>query len=146
MVASHSVRKMRLDLGPAADGLQVLLEAAAGEDPPGGGRVLVLGEPDAAFALGPRGDQVPEPQPHLAAVADGAFRDSGNIGVPGTWASRCRLSGRRDEMAGVAAVLGGLGPGVFRLGEVVLAVQRHPVAEGGRAQAQLDVRTPSRGS
>src|SRR5262249_28014084 len=60
-----------LDLDPAADGGEHVLVGAVGEDLPGGRGVLVLGDPGAAFALGAGGDQVPEPQPHLRAVADG---------------------------------------------------------------------------
>ena len=60
-----------LVLGPAANRLQSFLEASLMERPPGDRRVLVLRDPNAALALGPGGDQIPESQSHLGVVAHG---------------------------------------------------------------------------
>src|ERR1700683_689164 len=59
-----------IDLRPAADGLQALLEAAAVKRAKGYGRFLELRYPDVAFPLGAGGNQVPEPQSHLSVIAN----------------------------------------------------------------------------
>ena len=129
VVASHSARTILSTFGPAADGFQVLLEPAPGEDPPGGGCVLVLGEPSPAFPFGPRGNQVPEPQPHLAAIADGAFRVAVVL-VSRDVSFEMQAVRRGDKMMGIAALLGRFGPDDFGLSKVVLAIQRQPGRAG----------------
>jgi len=44
--------------------------------------------------------------------------------------------GRRDEMASIATIVGGLGPGVLWLCQVVLAIERDLVAKTGRSQGE----------
>ena len=44
----------------------------------------------------------------------------------------------RDEMAGVTAFFRRLGPGVFRLGQVLFSVERYDVSNDRRAEAKLD--------
>ena len=71
----------------------------------------------------PGGDHVPEPQPHPARIADLA------LGEPEILVARHpgfeqEAVGGRHEVTGVLVVVGGLGPGVLGLGEVLLSVER----------------------
>ncbi len=126
------------DPDPAADSGEDLFMRPVGQDLPGGGRVLVLGDPGAAFALGAGGDQVPEPEPHLRAIADGPFGKA-VILVPRDMGFEVEAVGGRDVMTGVTAVFGRHRPGGLRLRQVLLAVHRHDrISKRRRAQVQLD--------
>src|SRR5208337_1936567 len=120
---------------PAADGLQNLLEAAVRKNAPGGRRILVLGQPSPAFPLSSRGNQILEPQAHLGAITNRALRVaivlvSRNVGF------EMEAVGRGDEMASIATIVGGLGPGVLWLCQIMFAIERDLVAKTGRSQGE----------
>src|SRR5262249_20586205 len=92
-----------LDVDPAADDGEALLLAAVGQDLPGRRGVLVLRDPGAALALGPGGDQVPVAQAHPGRVAHRLLGEAVVL-VARDVGLEVEAVGRRDELAGVAAI------------------------------------------
>ena len=129
-----------IDLDPAADDGEALVDVAIGEDLPGGGGILVLDDPGLALALGARRDQVPEPEPHPGAVADGALLESVRL-VARDVGLQVQAVGRGDEQASVEAIgrgIAGRGPVQGAgAGETALVIQGQGVLEAHLAEGQF---------